>query len=63
MSVLVGEKIIRVAVDWFGSYAQIEKREIEMLFSKLTRLENITIRKSLASIFTLEDDKWSMLGN
>lgn len=58
---LVREEIIQVAVDWFQNYAQTEKREIEMLFSQLTREENITIRKSLSQILDLEEDKWDML--
>lgn len=57
----VEKEVIKVAFDWFESFAQTEKKEIETLFSNLTKSENITLRKSLASIFSLDDDKWSML--
>ncbi len=46
---------------WFSTHAQTEKHEIEKLFSKLTRNENVMLRKNLQHIFMLEDDKWDML--
>ena len=58
---MISESIVNIAFDWFGKYAQTEKNEIETLFSQLTRYENIEIRKNLANIFTLDEDKWDML--
>jgi hypothetical protein len=58
---VVSENMVRVAYNWFDTYCKIEKLEIETLFGQLSRNENIQIRQNLATIFSLEEDKWSML--
>lgn len=57
----ISDESVQVALKWFNTYSNKEKLEIETLFNMLTRAENIQLRMNLASIFTLEDDKWSML--
>lgn len=57
----ITNEMVKVAVEWFETYAQTEKREVELLFCNISLQENLLIRQNLANIFSLDDDKWDML--